>query len=198
MFNENIAEIDEEIYRWQNFKNEKIKEQIEDVFKKIKNDKEYEKSFFIKNWKIILFGIYLKKDIDCQNYSSDRGLEYGEFLISNENFETLKESKKIIKYFPDNIAFLDTTIIIDNDKKYFIEVFKSADVVDENYSGSTDYYFLDKFIDTIIDFYSSQQKAVVEKFRALVESYFSDCEKCKFFSICSKQEYEKEAICLKF
>ena len=42
MFNENIAEIDEEIYRWQNFKNEKIKEQIEDVFKKIKNDKEYE------------------------------------------------------------------------------------------------------------------------------------------------------------
>ena len=198
MFNETIEKIEEEIYRRQNFKNEKIKEQIEDVFKKIKNDKEYEKSFFIKNWQIILFGIYLKKAADYQNDSSDNGCEYEEFLSSIENFEELKESKKIIKYFPDSIAFLDKTITVDNDKKYFIEVFKSEDVIDENYSGSVDYYFLDKFIDTIIDFYSSQQKAVVEKFRALVESYFSDCKKCKFFSTCSKQEYEKEAICLKF
>ena len=197
MFNETIEKIEEEIYRRQNFKNEKIKEQIEDVFKKIKNDKEYEKSFFIKNWKIILFGIYLKKGTDYKNDSSDRGYEYEEFLSSIENFEELKSSKKIRKYFPDSIECLDTEIIIDNDKKYFIEVFKSEDAVDENYSGSTDYYFLDKFIDTIIDFYSTQQKAVVEKFRALVEYYFSGCEKCKFFSTCSKQEYKKETICLK-
>ena len=152
----------------------------------------------IKNWKIILFGIYLKKGIDYQNYISNNGYEYEEFLSSIANFEDLKESKKIIKYFPYSVAFLDTTIIVDNDKKYFIEVFKSSDAIDENYYGSVDYYFLHKFIDTIIDFYSTQQTAVVEKFRALVEYYFADCEKCKFFSACSKQEYEKEAICLKF
>ena len=157
----------------------------------IKNDKEYEKSFFIKNWKIILFGIYLKKDIDYQNDSSNNGYEYEEFLSSIENFEELKESKKIIKYFPDSVASLDTTIIIDNDKKYFIEVFKSSDDIDENYCGSTEYYFLDKFIDTIVGFYSMQQTDVVDKFRALVEYYFSGCEKCKFFSTCNKQEHEK-------
>lgn len=198
MFNETIVKIEEVIDKMQNLKNEKINEQIADVFKKIKSDEEYKKSFFIKNWKIILFGIYLKKGIDSQHYTSNNGYEYEEFLSSIENFEELKESKKIIKYFPDSVAFLDTTIIVDNDKKYFIEVFKSADVVDESYCGSTDYYFVNKFIDTIVDFYSTQQTVVVEKFRALVEYYFSDCKKCKFFSTCSKQEYEKEAICLKF
>lgn len=198
MFNETIVKIEEVIDKMQNLKNEKINEQIVDVFKKIKSDEEYKKSFFIKNWKIILFGIYLKKGIDSQYYESNNGYEYEEFLSSIENFEDLKESKKIIKYFPDSIAFLDTTIIVDNDKKYFIEVFKSADVVDENYCGSVDYYFVNKFIDTIVDFYSMQQTAAIEKFRALVEYYFSDCKKCKFFSTCSKQEYEKEAICLKF
>lgn len=198
MFNETIVKIEKKIVKMQNLKNEKINEQIEDVFKKIKSDEKYKKSFFIKNWKIILFGIYLKKGIDSQYYESNSGYEYEEFLSSIENFEDLKESKKIIKYFPDSIAFLDTTIIVDNDKKYFIEVFKSADVVDENYCGSIDYYFVNKFIDTIVDFYSMQQPAVVEKFRALVEYYFSDCKKCKFFSTCSKQEYEKETICLKF
>ena len=198
MFKKTLEKIEEEINKMQSLKNEKINEQIEAVFKKIKNDKEYEKSFFIKNWKIILFGIYLKKGFDYQNDSYDSGPEYQEFLSSIENFEELKESKKIIKYFPYNIAFLDTTIIIDNDKQYFIEVFKSSDVVDENYSGSTDYYFLDRFIDTIINFYSAKQTVTVEKFRVLVDSYFSDCKKCKFFSTCSQQEYEKETICLKF
>lgn len=198
MFNETIAKIKEDIDKMQNLKNEKINEQIVNVFEKIKNDEEYKKSFFIKNWKIILFGIYLKKGIDYQNYTSNNGYEYEEFLSSIKNFEELKESKKIIKYFPDSVASLNTTIIVDNDKKYFIEVFKSSDAIDENYYGSTDYYFVNKFIDTIIDFYSTQQTAVVEKFRALVEYYFSKCEKCKFFSTCSKQEYEKEAICLKF
>ena len=198
MFNETIVKIEEVIDKMQNLKNEKINEQIDTVFKKIKNDEEYKKSFFIKNWKIILFGIYLKKGIDYQNYISNNGCEYVEFLSSIENSEELKESKKIIKYFPDSIAYLDTTIIVDNDKKYFIEVFKSSDVIDEDYYGSVDYYFIYKFIDTIIDFYSMQQTAVVEKFRELVEYYFSECEKCKFFSTCNKQEYEKEAICLKF
>ena len=198
MFNETIIKIEKAIDKMQNLKTEKINEQIIEVFKKIKNDEEYKKSFFIKNWKIILFGIYLKKGIDSQYYESNSGYEYGEFLSSIENFEDLKESKKIIKYFPDSVAFLDTTIIIDNDKKYFIEVFKSEDVIDENYCGSVDYYFLNEFINTIIDFYSTQQIATVEKFRALVEYYFSKCEKCKFFSTCSKQEYEKETICLKF
>lgn len=198
MFNETISKIKEDIDKMQNLKNEKINEQIVNVFEKIKNDEEYKKSFFIKNWKIILFGIYLKKGIDYQNYISNNGYEYEEFLRSIANFEELKESKKIIKYFPDSVASLDTTVIVDNDKKYFIEVFKSSDAIDENYYGSVDYYFVDKFIDTIIDFYSTQQTAVVEKFRSLVEYYFSDCKKCKFFSTCSKQEYEKEAICLKF
>ena len=91
MFNETMAKIEEVIDKMQNLKNEKINEQIEDVFKKIKNDKEYEKSFFVKNWKIILFGIYLKKDTDYQNDSSDNGCEYEEFLSSIENFEELKE-----------------------------------------------------------------------------------------------------------
>ena len=198
MFNETISKIKKDIDKMQNLKNEKINEQIVNVFEKIKNDEEYKKSFFIKNWKIILFGIYLKKGTDYQNYVSNNGYEYEEFLSSIANFEELKESKKIIKYFPDSVSFLDTTIIVDNDKKYFIEVFKSSDAIDENYYGSVDYYFIDKFIDTIIDFYSTQQTAVVEKFRSLVEYYFSDCKKCKFFSTCSKQEYEKEAICLKF
>lgn len=198
MFNETISKIKEDIDKMQNLKNEKINEQIVNVFEKIKNDEEYKKSFFIKNWKIILFGIYLKKGTDYQNYISNNGYEYEEFLSSIANFEELKESKKIIKYFPDSVSFLDTTIIVDNDKKYFIEVFKFSDAIDENYYGSVDYYFIDKFINTIIDFYSTQQIATVEKFRALVEYYFSKCEKCKFFSACSKQEYEKEAICLKF
>ena len=198
MFNETISKIKEDIDKMQNLKNEKINEQIVNVFEKIKNDEEYKKSFFIKNWKIILFGIYLKKGTDYQNYISNNGYEYEEFLSSIANFEELKESKKIIKYFPNSVAFLDTTIIVDNDKKYFIEVFKFSDAIDENYYGSVDYYFIDKFINTIIDFYSTQQIATVEKFRALVEYYFSKCEKCKFFSACSKQEYEKEAICLKF
>ena len=198
MFNEEIEKIEKEIDKMQNLKNEKINEQIVNVFEKIKNDEKYKKSFFIKNWKIILFGIYLKEGIDYQNYISNNGYEYEEFLRLIANFEELKKSKKIRKYFQDSVDFLDTTIIVDNDKKYFIEVFKSSDAIDENYYGSIDYYFIDKFIDTIIDFYSTQQTAVVEKFRALVEYYFSDCEKCKFFSTCSKQEYEKEAICLKF
>lgn len=76
-------------------KNEKINEQIVNVFWKIKNDEEYKKAFFIKNWKIILFGIYLKKGIDYQNYISNNGYEYEEFLRSIANFEELKESKKL-------------------------------------------------------------------------------------------------------
>ena len=189
MFPKEIKDIQEKIESLEDEKKHLINEKIIQIFYNIKNDKNYEKVFFKKNWKVLLL-CHLIEGEDYQDNYNENGEKYKDEM---DNFNDV-----LSKNLPDSISEFENNIEFEREKDNsfnYIQVLFCKEVVDEDFVCYIKYNFNEEFV-KIADFYFKNKRGYDNVFETL-NSYFKDCDKCKFLSLCgNRDKYEKKVLCM--
>ena len=145
---------------------------IEEVFKKIKEDENYKKFFFISNWQLIFA---------CSI------LPYGDF--SNKEFYKGELYPKEINRIFDFVFTEKITNDINELKEYIciskndnIKVLKNEIKLGGYYEFFDEYSFNKKF-KKIAKFYFENEYDYVK----IIKNYLEYCKECQYFTICKEQ-----------
>ena len=164
-------------------------ETLQKIFYNIKNDKNYEKIFFKKNWKVLLL-CHLIEGEDYQDNYHENGEKYKD---ETNNFNDI-----LLKNLPESISEFENNIEFEREKDNsfdYIQVLFYKEVVDEDFICYRKYNFNEEFV-KIADFYFKNKRGYDNVFKTL-NSYFKDCDKCKFLSLCgNRDKYEKKVLCM--